>query len=32
MVFTTEQLLEVATRSWPEWGFNSRTLNSVQTV
>ena len=29
MVFTTEGFLEIAVESWPEWGFNPRSLNSV---
>ena len=32
MVFTTEEFLEVATESWPEWDLNPRPLNSVQTL
>ena len=32
MVFTTEGLFEVAIESWPKWGWNSRPLNSVQTL
>ena len=32
MVFTTEELLEVAIESWPEWDFNPQPLNSVQTL
>ena len=32
MVFTTEGLFEVAIESWPEWDFNPRPLNSVQTL
>ena len=32
MVFTTEGFLEVAIESWPEWDFNPRPLNSVQTL
>ena len=32
MVFTTEELLEVAIESWPERDLNSQPLNSVQTL
>ena len=32
VVFTTEEFLEVAIESWPEWDLNPRPLNSVQTV
>ena len=32
MVFTTEEFLEVAIESWPEWDLNPRPLNSVQNV
>ena len=32
MVFTTEGLLEAASKSWPEWDPNPRPLNSVQTL
>ena len=32
MVFTTEELFEVAIESWPEWDLNPRPLNSVQTL
>ena len=32
MVFATEQFLEVAIESWPEWDLNPRPLNSVQTL
>ena len=32
MVFTTEEFLEVAVESWPEWDLNPRPLNSVQTL
>ena len=32
MVFTTEGLIEVAIESWPQWDFNPRPLNSVQTL
>ena len=31
MVFTTEELFEVAIESWPQWDLNPRPLNSVQT-
>ena len=31
MVFTTEGLVEASIESWPEWGLNLLTLNSVQT-
>ena len=27
IVFTTEELLEVATESWPEWDLNPQPLN-----
>ena len=30
MVCTTEQFLEVATESWPEWDLNPWPMNSVQ--
>ena len=30
MVFRTEEFLEVAMESWPEWDLNPRPLNSVQ--
>ena len=30
MLFTTEQFLEVAIESWPEWDLNPRPLSSVQ--
>ena len=29
MVFTTEELFEVAIESWPEWYLNPRSLNSI---
>ena len=29
MTFTTEEFLEVATESWPEWNLNPKPLNSV---
>ena len=29
MVFTTEELFEVAIESWPEWDLNPQPLNSV---
>ena len=32
MVFTTEELFEVAIESWPEWDLNPRPLNSIQTL
>ena len=32
MVFTTEELLEVAIKNWPEWDLNPRLLTSVQTL
>ena len=32
MIFTTERFFEVAIGSWPEWDFNSRQLNSAQTL
>ena len=32
MVFTTEELLEVAIESWPERDLNPQPLNSVQTL
>ena len=32
MVFNTEGYLEVARENWPEWDFNPRPLNSVQTL
>ena len=32
VVFTTEDLFEVATESWSEWDLNPRPLNSVQTL
>ena len=32
MVFITEGFFEVAIESWPEWDFNPRSLNSVQTL
>ena len=32
MVFTTEQFFEVAIESWPEWDFNPRPLNFLQTL
>ena len=32
MVFTTEEFLEVAIESCPEWDLNPRPLNSVQTA
>ena len=31
-VFITEGFLEVAIESWPEWDFNLRPLNFVQTL
>ena len=30
MVFITEEFLEAAIESWPEWDLNPRPLNSVQ--
>ena len=32
MVFITEEFLEAAIESWPEWDLNPRPLNSVQTL
>ena len=29
MVFTTEELLDLAIESWREWDLNPRPLNSV---
>ena len=31
MIFVTEEILEVAIESWPEWGLNIPLLNCVQT-
>ena len=30
MVFTTEEFLEVATESWPEWDLKPQLLNPIQ--
>ena len=30
MVFTTEELFEVAIECWPKWDLNPRQLNFVQ--
>ena len=30
MVFTTEEFLEVATESWPEWDLKPQLLNPTQ--
>ena len=32
IVFTTEEFLDVAAESRPEWGLNPQPLNSVQTL
>ena len=32
MVFTAEGFFEVAIESWPDWDWNPRPLNSVQTL
>ena len=32
MVFTNEEFLEIAIKSWSEWDLNPQPLNSVQTL
>ena len=32
MVFATEEILEVAIESWPEWRLNITLPNSIQTL
>ena len=32
MVFTMEELLDVAIEGWPDWDLNPQPLNSVQTL
>ena len=32
MVFITDEFIDVAIESWPEWDLNPEPLNSVQTL